>query len=432
VSRRTAAVACLLLFAAFAVLVVVTGLRRFPRGLVVAGLLIAGAVAAWEAIRRRGPARVVLFVAAGSCFAAVVVALLLGEVFVEACVAVAIFGAGLACAKRSFTVHVPLPPAEPPKHAVVVWNPRSGGGKAVRFNLADEARARGIEPIELKPGDDLIQLVRDAVSRGADALAAAGGDGTQALVATMAAEHDLPFACIPSGTRNHFALDLGVDRNDVVGALDAFVSGGERRVDLAEVNGRVFVNNASLGLYAEAVQRRGYRDAKLRTILDTAPDLVGVQASAPHPLRFKDEAGDQIDSAAVIQVSNNTYRIGHLLGTGTRPSIDDGLLGVAVFMGPRPRRSAGPTGPAWRQWAAVTFDIDSPGPIPIGVDGEALVMEPPLHFTIRPGALRVRIAPQHPGASPSAAQPEGLIDGARSLLRIALGADPLELARARR
>ena len=118
-----------------------------------------------------------------------------------------------------------------------------------------------------------------AVADGADALAAAGGDGTQALIASIAAEHDLPFACIPAGTRNHFALDLGVDRDDVVGALDAFVTGGERRVDLAEVNGRTFVNNVSLGLYAEAVQREGYREAKLRTILDTAPDVIGTDGS---------------------------------------------------------------------------------------------------------------------------------------------------------
>ena len=117
--------------------------------------------------------------------------------------------------------------------------------------------------------------MRDAVADGADALAMAGGDGSQAIVAAIAAERDLPYACIPAGTRNHFALDLGVDRDDVVGALDAFVDGGERRVDLAEVNGRVFVNNVSLGLYAEAVQREGYREAKLRTILDTLPDVLG-------------------------------------------------------------------------------------------------------------------------------------------------------------
>src|SRR5204862_5727448 len=116
------------------------------------------------------------------------------------------------------------------------------------------------------------------MAKGADALAMAGGDGSQAVVATIASEAGLPYACVPAGTRNHFALDLGVDRDDVIGALDAFVDGGERRVDLAEVNGRVFVNNVSLGLYAEAVQRSAYRDAKLRTLLDTVPDVLGPDA----------------------------------------------------------------------------------------------------------------------------------------------------------
>src|SRR5262249_56096250 len=106
-----------------------------------------------------------------------------------------------------------------------------------------------------------------AGTSGAEALAMAGGDGSQAIVASVASELDLPYACIPAGTRNHFALDLGVDRDDVVGALDAFVDGGERRVDLAEVNGRVFVNNVSLGGYAEAGQHHGHREAQLRTSL---------------------------------------------------------------------------------------------------------------------------------------------------------------------
>ncbi len=225
-----------------------------------------------------------------------------------------------------------LPSAEPPKHAVVIWNPRSGGGKALRDNLADEARARGIEPIELKPGDDLVALARDAVARGADGLAAAGGDGTQAIIATIAAEHGLPFACIPAGTRNHFALDLGVDRDDVVGALDAFVSGGEKRVDLGEVNGRTFVNNVSLGLYAESVQQEGYRDAKIRTILATAPLVLGQGAgegtggdtgaaagASRSELRWTGPDGAAEKSAAVILVSNNPYRLGHAVGRGHPP-----------------------------------------------------------------------------------------------------------------
>ena len=221
-----------------------------------------------------------------------------------------------------------LPRLDPPSRPVLFYNPKSGGGKATRFNLPDAARSRGIEPIELKPGDDLEQLVRDAVGRGANGLAMAGGDGSQAIVASIAAELELPYACIPAGTRNHFALDLGVDRNDVVGALDAFVNGGERRVDLSEVNGRVFVNNVSLGMYAEAVQRPGYRAAKLQTLLDTVPDAIGPEAEAP-ALRWQGPDGPQ--SAVAILISNNQYRLGTVLGSGTRPRLDHGVLGITVL-----------------------------------------------------------------------------------------------------
>ena len=223
---------------------------------------------------------------------------------------------------------------------MLFFNPKSGGGKAERFSLADEARARGIEPIELGPPWDLEQLVRDAVADGADGLAMAGGDGSQAIVAAIAAELDLPYACVPAGTRNHFALDLGVDRDDVVGALDAFVDGGERRVDLAEVNGRVFVNNVSLGLYAEAVQRAGYRDAKLRTLLDTVPDVLGPDGTGLD-LRWTGPGGHEHHSGAAILVSNNRYRLGRAVGSGTRPRIDDGLLGITVVGAPTGRGDGG-------------------------------------------------------------------------------------------
>ena len=219
---------------------------------------------------------------------------------------------------------------------MLFFNPRSGGGKAERFSLADEARERGIEPIELTPGKDLATLVQGAIDRGADALAMAGGDGSQAVVAALAAEHGLPYACVPAGTRNHFALDLGVDRDDVVGALDAFVDGGERTVDLAEVNGRVFVNNVSLGLYAEAVQQRatGTRScAPCSTPCRTSSGPAGDELD----LRWTGPGGHAHHSGAAILVSNNRYRLGRAVGSGTRPRIDDGLLGVAVVGAPTDR-----------------------------------------------------------------------------------------------
>jgi diacylglycerol kinase family enzyme len=283
----------------------------------------------------------------------------------------------------------------------------------VRFDLPGEARARGIEPIELTPGSDLEALARDAVAAGADGLAIAGGDGSQAIVAAVAAEHELPYACVPAGTRNHFALDLGVDREDVVGALDAFTDGGERVVDLAQVNGRVFVNNVSLGIYAAAVQREGYRDAKLRTLLDTVPDVLGPAAGEGLDLRWTGPEGEEQAAAAAILVSNNRYRLGRAVGSGTRPRIDDGLLGVTVIGVPH----------GWREWSTREFEVRGERPVPAGVDGEATELLPPLHFRILPGVLRVRIARSHPGASPSAMQPDGVWDALLTLVGIARGHD---------
>ena len=261
---------------------------------------------------------------------------LLEELLVAAALVLAV-----VCARAAFGARAQLPHAPAPQRPVLFYNPKSGGGKAERFKVADEARARGIEPIELGPPWDLEKLVRDAVAAGADGLAMAGGDGSQAVVASIAAELELPYACIPAGTRNHFALDLGVDRDDVVGALDAFVDGGERRVDLAEVNGQVFVNNVSLGLYADAVQRTGYRDAKLRTILDTVPEVLGPEGTGLD-LRWTGPGGHKHGSGAAILVSNNRYRLGRAVGSGTRPSIDDGLLGITVLGAPTGSRGERP------------------------------------------------------------------------------------------
>jgi len=128
-------------------------------------------------------------------------------------------------------------PADPPRRPVLFINPRSGDGKA----------ARGM----------------------------AGGDGSLAVVAAVVAAHQIPFVRVPAGTRNHFALDVGVDRHDLAGALDAFTGGVERRIDTAEVNGRLLLNNASLGIYGDAVRSPAYRDAKVRTLLETAAEVMG-------------------------------------------------------------------------------------------------------------------------------------------------------------
>jgi diacylglycerol kinase family enzyme len=382
--------------------------------------IVIAAVSAWFGLLRRGIARVLgLAVAAVALAGAVTFVVVGGKFGLDLFVVVGLL-VTLAATRASFAAEAKLSRVPPPQHPVLFFNPRSGGGKAARFAIAKEARDRGIEPIELTGGDELETLVRDAVARGADGLAMAGGDGSQAIVAAIAAELSLPYACVPAGTRNHFALDLGVDRDDVVGALDAFVDGGERLVDLAEVNGRVFVNNVSLGLYAEAVQRSGYRDAKIRTLLDTVPDALGAGGSELD-MRWTGPGGDGHRGGAAVLVSNNRYRLGRAVGSGTRPRIDDGVLGITV-MGASTDGDQGHRRP-WREWSAPSFEVDAEGQLPAGVDGEALVLDTPLRFRIRPRVLRVRIAHQHPGTSPSAQAPEGLRDGLGQLVRIALGRD---------
>ena len=424
--KQLVALLALALGAATLLMAAVTAVREFPRGVFVMVFFTLALAAGWYGVRRRGIARTAGVGAAVLLVAAAVVLLVARDPLLAAVIA-ATCAAALAAARSAFRVHVDLPGAPRPHRPVLFYNPRSGGGKAASFELPEQARSRGIEPIELSAGTDLEVLVRQAIANGADALAMAGGDGSQAIVAAIAAEHRLPYACVPAGTRNHFALDLGVDRDDVVGALDAFVDGGERVVDLADVNGRVFVNNVSLGLYAEAVQRHGYRDAKLRTIMDTVPDAIG-PGSAGLDLHWTGQGGDEHRSGAAILVSNNRYRLGRAVGSGTRPRIDDGLLGITVVGAPRGRgrNGGGPQRP-WREWAAPEFVVDSHAPVAAGIDGEAVTLEAPLHFRIRPAALRVRIAHDHPGASPSALEPEGLWDGVRALAALAVGRDPRPL-----
>ena len=413
-NRRLAAITSLVLLAASVVLAVFVAVQSFPRGLTVLACVVVALLAAWWALVHRGAARYAAAAGAGVLLVgAVVLVVLEGRVLEDALILAGIV-LSLAAARTVFTVHARLPVAAAPKRPVLIYNPKSGGGKAERFEVAREARARGVDPIELHLGDDLATLVRDAIADGADAIGVAGGDGTQAIVAAIVADQGLPYVCVPAGTRNHFALDLGVDRDDVVGALDAFTKGGERVVDLAEVNGRVFVNNVSLGVYAEAVQREGYRDAKLRTIADTIPTVFGPGGDALD-LRFTGTDGHEQTTNAVVLISNDPYRLGRALGSGTRPRMDAGVLGITAVGAGAARNGEKRV----QEWSARSFEVHSDGPVAAGIDGEALRLDPPLRFRSKPQALRVLIAPQHPGASPSATMPESPWDAIRALARVA-------------
>jgi diacylglycerol kinase family enzyme len=238
--------------------------------------------------------------------------------------------------------------------------------------------------------------------------------------------------CIPAGTRNHLALDLGVDREDVVGALEAFGHGYERRVDLGRVAGRVFVNNVSLGVYARIVQSDAYRDDKVGTVTRMLPELLGPDAP-PFDLSFDDPDGATDGQADLMLVSNNRYRLERIGGFGSRVSLDTGRLGIVVLKVRSGAelaqlvacQSAGQISrfPGWREWEATELEVRSHEPIEAGVDGEALRFDSPLRFEIQPGALRVRVAPHHPGYSPAAVAASVQRRGVRRLFAVAAGRD---------
>jgi diacylglycerol kinase family enzyme len=285
-------------------------------------------------------------------------------------------------------------PVPRPERPVLFINPRSGGGTAARLALEQRAQDLGIEPVVLAPGQDLAPLVGQAIDLGADALGMAGGDGSMALVAAAASAAGLPFVCVPAGTRNHFARDVGVLRHDVAGALEAFTDGLERTIDIGEVNGRPFVDNVILGFYGDAIRQEGYRDARMRTLLATAREALGPRAPASG-LTVGDDRGREYRDAAVVLVSNNPYAVGRTAAVETRPRLDSGRLGVVVLERPGARR-------AHHAWTATSLELGAQTATHAGLDGEAVVLAPPLRFSIRPRALRVRICARHPGASPSA------------------------------
>jgi diacylglycerol kinase family enzyme len=295
--------------------------------------------------------------------------------------------------------------APPPKRPYVIMNPRSGGGKVTRFGLKDKAEALGAD-VALLEGPEIVdvgQLARTAVADGADLLGVAGGDGTQALVAGIAADHGIPLLVISAGTRNHFALDLGLDREDPSRCLDALTDGVELHVDLGFIGDRPFVNNASFGAYATVVQSPAYRDDKAHTTAEMLPELL-VGGQGP---RLVARAGNvTVEGPQAVLVSNNVYGMGDIAGLGRRARLDRGTLGMfgvtvaSAVQAAGLLRGAHSRGLTRLAAPEVVVDADA-SQIPVGVDGEALLLDTPVRCTVRPLALRVRVPRDRPGVPDS-------------------------------
>lgn len=283
----------------------------------------------------------------------------------------------------------------PPRRPFFVMNPRSGGGKVGRFGLVEKARQLGATVHVLDDAvTDIALLARQAIDQGADLLGVAGGDGTLAVVAGVAAEHDVPLVVIPAGTRNHLAMDLGLDRSRPDRALDALVEGEELTIDLGTIGDRRFVNTASFGAYAEIVERPDYRNDKLRVSLDVLPEVL---RGYEHTHFTVTAATFTATDPTAALISNNPYDTGDIAGLGRRSRLDGGMLGLlCVHVRPPvpPHRLARELNehPPVRATTAAEVVVDGPTRwIAAAIDGESIQLETPVHCRIQPGSLRVRV-----------------------------------------
>ncbi|MEU6541499.1 diacylglycerol kinase family protein [Streptomyces sp. NPDC047000] len=371
-----------------------------------AGLAVAAA-GLWWVLSRRGAARVAAGVlAVGAPAAVVVLFVAAGQLWVIAVSlalwAVAVWSGRYALRSTGLRpVRVREHRTPPPRRPFLILNPRSGGGKAERFGLREKAERLGVRVVLLDPGhhQDVTALAESAVADGADLLGVGGGDGTQALVAAVAAAHGVPFLVVPAGTRNHFALDLGLDRADPAAALDALTDGVELHVDLGFAADRPFVNNASFGAYAAVVQSPGYRDDKVGTVLQMLPDLLTRQRGPRLTVRA---GGTTLTDPQAALVSNNPYRTDDPFGLGRRMRLNSGRLGVlAVKVDSAVQAAEMVLDPQSENLAVltaqeVTISGDAPE-LEVGLDGEALVLPSPVHCRIARRALRVRVPRDRPG-----------------------------------
>ncbi|MBA2568830.1 MAG: hypothetical protein H0V11_05725 [Actinobacteria bacterium] len=256
-------------------------------------------------------------------------------------------------------------------------NPRAGDDRPTAQELCAEAERLGVTTHVLEEGEDVAEVARSAPE---GPVGMAGGDGSLGSVAEVALERNLPFVAIPFGTRNHFARDLGLDREDPIGALASF-SGKERAVDVGRVNGRLFLNNVSLGVYARLVHRREHHRkrraafARLRALalLVRQPGALGLRVD-----------GDPV-AARVLLVGNNDYTL-ELFSLGERERLDEGQLHLYLAEGLLPG--------TWEERSGERFEVDArAGWLRAAIDGEPERLDTPLEFTIAPGGLRVLVPP---------------------------------------
>ena len=394
---------------AVAVLLVFAGLRSIAMLGVGLGAAAVSLAAVYTALSHRGVWRWLALAAFALAPVAVIIVYAFTALLWVALVSAALWLLAAITARSALAIgqpdwHMPEHAAAPPSaHPFLIMNPRSGGGKVGKFDLQRKAEELGASVFLMSGADvDVAAVAEEAIAGGADLLGVAGGDGTQGLVAGIAARHGIPFMVITAGTRNHFALDLGLDRDDPAACLAALSDGVDLLVDLGEVGGRTFVNNASFGAYAEVVDTPAYRNDKRGTTLDLLPDLLQGHRGARLTAHAE---GVDISGPQAVLVANNPYGTGDMAGLSRRARLDRGVLSIVAISIDSARQAAGlfrgrnATGLTITTARRVTVAATAPQ-IPVGIDGEAVSLPSPVRCAVHPGALRVRVPRQRPGVRP--------------------------------
>jgi diacylglycerol kinase family enzyme len=284
----------------------------------------------------------------------------------------------------------------------LIINPKSGNGRAVRAGIADLARRQGIEVIMLSHGDDVESLAQRAADAGADVLGISGGDGSIGAVAKVASERGLPMVVLPGGTRCHFARDLGLNPKHIADALNGF-TGVARQIDIGDINGRIFLNNASFGLYADIVSHPDYRAHKVRVSRTVLTELARGQRPL-YALRIR-HGERRFDGAVQVLVGVGAYETLNVFELGQRRQLDSGELQVTTItrlddaMVRRLLKTlsfaqghVAQTGSGLEQWTSRELTITSPeGVVKVGVDGEFEEYSSPVRLRVHPRALTIYV-----------------------------------------
>lgn len=293
------------------------------------------------------------------------------------------------------------------KPVVVIVNGGAGKGhdEAAADNLRAKLRDAGLdaELVLADGGERMIATARRALEEGARLVAAGGGDGTINAVASVMVDSGVPFGVLPLGTLNHFAKDLGIPL-DLDAAVHNLATGRPAQVDVGEVNGRIFLNNSSLGLYPDIVRDRERQQRRLGRGKWPAAAWAALAALRRYPflsMRLGVNGETLARRTPFVFIGNNAYTM-EGLSIGERARLDEGVL--SLYVAQHPTRLGllrfafdalrGRLGQErdFDVLHAPAFDIDThKRRLLVATDGEVTAMNPPLRYRMRPGALTVLV-----------------------------------------